>query len=85
MGTVLGSKGVHLGVFLRADLGTILGLKGSAFGFFFKAELGQIWGWLGGFLKAELKSDNTHISKLAYKCRRLENMEPVAYKMVLIH
>jgi hypothetical protein len=83
LGTVLGSKGVHLGFFLRADLGTILGLKGSAF--FFKAGLGQIWGWLGGFLKAELRSDNNHISKLAYKCMRLENMEPIAYKMVLIH
>ncbi len=70
---------------MRADLGTVLGLKGDAFGVFFKAELGQIWGWLGGFLKAEFKSDNTHISKLAYKCMRLENMEPIAYKMALIH
>jgi len=44
-------------------LGTVLGLKGGgAFGFFFKAELGQIWGWLGGVLKAQFKSDNTHIS-----------------------
>ncbi len=48
-------------------------------------SLRLIWGWLGGFLKAEFKSDNTHISKLANKCMRLENMEPIAYKMVLIH
>jgi hypothetical protein len=67
-------------------LGTVLGLKGGgAFGFLFKAELGQIWGWLGGVLKARFKSDNTYISKLAYKCMRFENMEPIAYKMVLIH
>ncbi len=38
-----------------------MGLKGGAFGFSLKAELGQIWGWLGGFLMAEFKSDNTHI------------------------
>jgi hypothetical protein len=59
-----------------------LGLKGGAFRGFFKGRFGAGW---EEFLKAELKSDNTCVPKLAYKCMKLENMEFIAYKFVLIH
>jgi len=38
------------------------------------------------YLKAEFKYGKTHISKLAYKCMRHENMEPIGLKkLILIH
>jgi hypothetical protein len=33
-----------------------------------------------GVLKVEFKGGKTHISKLAYKCMRHENMKPVGIK-----
>jgi hypothetical protein len=33
-----------------------------------------------GFLKVEFKGGKIHISKLAYKCMRHENMKPIGIK-----
>ncbi len=51
---------------------------------FFRVELGQFWGKKGvhlglvrRVLKVEFKGVKTHISKLAYKCMKHENMKPI--------